>query len=112
MNPSEATRRAAPAVATRDADGAARLGPIRVLVLEDDSDLTNVLFLALDPSDGFEVQIVADVASCLDRLRGDPDGEAAPRFDVLLLDFMLRAGELGTDVLRAAMAPGSSLHLP
>lgn len=111
MKPIEASRWAAPAVATREAVSPTGPGPIRVLILEDDPDLIDALMLALGPSYGFEVQIVAEVAGCLDRLRGG-DGEGTPRFDVLLLDFVLRAGHLGTEVLREALSAGTSLHLP
>lgn len=43
--------------------------PIRVLILEDDPDLAFALSLLLSLDDGFMVEVVYDVATCLERLR-------------------------------------------
>ncbi len=84
----------------------------RVLVLEDDTDIGETLALALSGEEGFAVEVVADVASCLDRLRARGENAAMPPFDVLLLDLILRGGHLGTEVLHAAEQPGAELRLP
>ena len=103
------------AIATRE-DG--EIMPIpgqpvsRVLILEDDSDIGAALALAVSGEEGFSVEVVADVASCLDRLRARGGNAVMPPFDVLLLDLILRGGHLGTEVLRAAAQPGAALRLP
>ena len=84
----------------------------RVLILEDDLDIQEALALALSGEEGFSVELVADVASCLDRLRASDENSGTPPFDVLLLDLILRSGHLGTEVLHAAAQPGAKLRLP
>jgi DNA-binding response OmpR family regulator len=79
--------------------------PIRVLILEDDVDTTVALSLVLSLDDGFAVDIVHDGNACLERLRRHADwgetGETYP-YDVLLLDVLLGAGQVGTQVLETA----------
>jgi len=87
-------------------------GLLRVLILEDDPDIRETLSLLLCSEDGFATEAVKDVASCLARLRAcDANGEPTS-FDVLVLDFILRGGHLGTEVLREAAKPGAQLRLP
>lgn len=85
---------------------------VRVLILEDDLDLRETLALILSRDTGFSVEVVADVVSCLERLRASDGNESALHFDVLLLDLVLRGGHLGTEVLREAATPGARLSLP
>jgi CheY-like chemotaxis protein len=85
---------------------------VRVLILEDDLDLRETLALILSSDTGFSVEVVADVESCLERLRASDENELALQFDVLLLDLVLRGGHLGTEVLREAATPGARLSLP
>lgn len=88
--------------------------PIRVLILEDDIDTGIALSLVLSLDDGFAADIVHDVATCLERLwasRSLSDGNQSHPYDVLLLDVVLQAGHLGTEVL-AATAIGPQLSLP
>lgn len=105
---------ALPATAKRQPAGrvpAVALRPIRVLVLEDDPETSELLTLVLSPEEGFEVVGARDVRGCMERLRARGPAEDARPFDVLLLDVILRGGHLGTEVLAAAQAdPG--LHLP
>jgi two-component system OmpR family response regulator len=77
---------------------------IRVLVLEDDPDLSEVLATLLNLEGGFAMDICADVAGCLQHLRAaSRPGKAAP-YDVLLLDLHLPGGRSGTEVFEAAGA--------
>ena len=85
---------------------------VRVLILEDDPDIQEILTLALSSDEGFMVEVVADVAGCLERLYARGENADTPPFDVLLLDLVLRGGHLGTEVLRAATQTGTDLRLP
>jgi CheY-like chemotaxis protein len=91
--------------------------PIRVLILEDDPDMAETLSLILSLDEGFVVEIVHDVATCLERLQASTaltdllDRDHAHAFDVLLLDMLLGAGHVGTEVL-AATADAPHLELP
>lgn len=85
---------------------------VRVLILEDDPDIRETLALVLSAEDGFTVDVVADVVSCLERLRANNENADATSFDVLLLDLVLRGGHLGTEVFHAAAQPGAELRLP
>jgi CheY-like chemotaxis protein len=91
--------------------------PIRVLILEDDPETAETLSLILSLDEGFVVEIVHDVATCLERLQADitltdlSDRGHVHTFDVLLLDMLLRAGHVGTEVL-AATADAPYLELP
>ncbi|MGZ3581467.1 MAG: response regulator [Ktedonobacterales bacterium] len=85
---------------------------VRVLILEDDPDIREILALVLSSDDGFAVEVVSDVARCLERLRASAENAAIPPFDVLLLDLVLRGGHLGLEVLREAATPGAQLRLP
>ena len=84
--------------------------PIRVLILEDDPDIAESLSLVLSLDEGFVVEIVHDVATCLERLQASTaltalsDKGHPHTFDVLLLDMLLGAGHVGTEVLGAAVA--------
>ncbi len=84
---------------------------IRVLVLEDDTDLRDVLATLLGMEEGFQMEACKDVDGCLRLLRaaGQPGGD--PPFDALLLDLHLPGGRSGTEVLEAARAD-TALHLP
>lgn len=84
---------------------------LRVLVVEDDPDIREILSLVLS-SEGFIVEVVADVVSCIEQLHATYENEMVLPFDVLLLDLVLQGGHLGTEVLRAAAAPGAQLRLP
>jgi len=87
---------------------------IRVLILEDDPDMAESLSLVLSLDEGFAVEIVHDVATCLERLQASTALSARSDmgqghlhvhpFDVLLLDLLLGAGHVGTEVLGAAAA--------
>ncbi|HEU4783122.1 MAG TPA: response regulator [Ktedonobacterales bacterium] len=83
---------------------------IRVLILEDDPDIAESLSLVLSLDEGFAVEIVHDVATCLERLQASTaltalsDKGHQHTFDVLLLDMLLGAGHVGTEVLAAAVA--------
>ena len=85
---------------------------VQVLVLEDDPDIRETLLLVLSSDSGFTVEVVADVVSCLERLRVSDENAATPAFDVLLLDLVLRGGYLGTEVFHAAAQPWSAVRLP
>jgi DNA-binding response OmpR family regulator len=78
--------------------------PIRVLILEDDPDTEVALSQILTLEDGLAVDIVHDVATCLERVRTSTAvsdrGQAHP-YDVLLLDVVLKRGHLGTEVVAA-----------
>jgi DNA-binding response OmpR family regulator len=78
--------------------------PLRVLVLDDDEDMREVLTLLLCPDEGFVAEACADVASCMERLRAAvaPGGEGP--FDVLLMDVLLLNGHSGMDLIEAARA--------
>jgi len=90
--------------------------PIRVLIPEDDPDMAESLSLVLSLDESFAVEIVHDVATCLERLQASTDLTSltsltalsdrghAHTFDVLLLDMLLGAGQVGTEVLGAAVA--------
>ena len=81
-----------------------KLRPIRVLILEDDLDTSEALALVLSINEGFETEVVHDVATCLKRLEESttrPERDQSHIFDVLLLDMVLDAGHLGTEVLKA-----------
>ena len=116
---------------------------IRVLILEDDPDMAESLSLVLSLDEGFVVEIVQDVATCLERLQvsaslstslsaslsaslsttlsaslstalsaqADRSHIHLHPFDVLLLDLLLGAGHVGTEVL-AATADAPHLELP
>lgn len=85
---------------------------VRVLILEDDLEIRELLALVLSSDTGFTVEVVADVVSCLERLRASNENESALQFDVLVLDLVLRGGHLGTEVLREAAMPGAHVRLP
>lgn len=85
---------------------------VHVLILEDDLDIRELLPLVLSGDTGFSVEVVADVASCLERLRARDENASDLHFDVLVLDLVLRGGHLGTEVLREAATPGAQLRLP
>src|SRR5690242_1032684 len=79
-------------------------GPIRVLILEDVLDISEALSLVLSLDEGFEIEDVHDVATCLERLEesaAGPDSDQSRTFDVLLLDILLGSGSWGTEVLKA-----------
>ncbi len=84
--------------------------PIRVLILEDHPDMAESLPLVLSLDEGFAVEIVHDVATCLERLQASTaltalsDKGHLHAFDVLLIDMLLGAGHVGTEVLGAAVA--------
>ncbi len=80
--------------------------PIRVLVLEDDLDTIEAFSLVLSLDEGFEAEVVHDAATCLERVWASTaiqDGGQSHPYDVLLLDMVLEAGHLGTEVLRATL---------
>ncbi len=85
---------------------------VRVLILEDDLDIQEVLAQVLSGDSGFTVEIVPDVVSCLERLRASDKDESALQFDVLVLDLVLQGGHLGLEVLREAATPRAQLRLP
>lgn len=98
------------AVATRGVGEVMRTGDqraVRVLILEDDPDIRETLALLLSTDDGFKVEVVVDVVSCLEWLRTGDENADTPPFDVLLLDRVPRGGHLGTEVLRAVAQPGA-----
>lgn len=86
-------------------DGEPRL--IRVLILEDDPDTAEALALVLSLDEGFVVDIVGDVHTCIEHIQASSalvdSGQSHP-FDVLLLDMLLRTGHKGTEVIDAAAA--------
>ena len=84
---------------------------VRVL-LGDDLEIREVLAMALSSDIGFTVEAVADVMSCLERLRASDENSGTPPFDVLLLDLVLHGGHLGTEVFQAATQPGAKARLP
>ena len=83
---------------------------IRVLILEDGPDIAESLSLVLSLDESFVVEIVHDVATCLERLQASTvltdlsDTGHLHAFDVSLLDMLLGAGHVGTEVLGAAVA--------
>jgi DNA-binding response OmpR family regulator len=80
--------------------------PIRVLLLEDDLDTIEALSPVLSLDEGFEAEVVHEVATCLERIRVStaiPDGGQSHPYDVLLVDILLQDGHLGTEVLETAM---------
>ena len=83
---------------------------IRVLVLEDDPDLSEVLATLLNLEGDFAMDPCADVASCLQLLRAASRRGGAVPYDVLLLDLHLPGDRSGAEVLEAAGAdPGLCL---
>ncbi|MEJ7694202.1 response regulator [Daejeonella sp.] len=75
----------------------------RVLVVDDNEDILNVISIVLD-MEGFEVK-------CCDSGRGIADTISAFAPDVILLDIML--GDLdGRDVCRALKSDPKSGHIP
>lgn len=84
---------------------------LRVLVVEDDPDIREILSLVLS-SEGFIVEVVADVVSCIEQLHATYENEMVLPFDVLLLDLVLQGGHLGTEVLRPAAAPRAVAPAP
>lgn len=86
--------------------------PIQILILEDDLDTGEMLELVLGSDGGFEVEIVHDVAGCLERLRASTNNEDVAPFEALLLDLVLCGGRRGTEILREAARPGTQLRLP
>jgi DNA-binding response OmpR family regulator len=75
----------------------------RVLVVEDDADLCEVMVTALS-SDGHSVIAAADGHAALDAL-------AAERFDLVLLDLALGPGPDGVEVCRRLRAAGGDAHV-
>ncbi len=89
--------------------------PMRVLILEGDSDTEVALSLVLSLDDGFAADVVHDVAACLECVRtstATSDGGQTHPNDLLLLDVVLAGGHSGTEVLAAATAVDSQLNLP
>jgi CheY-like chemotaxis protein len=84
---------------------------IRVLVLEDDADLKEVLATLLDMEGGFEMDACSDVCGCLRLLRAASQPDGQPPYGVLLLDLRLPGGNSGAEVLEAADAD-PQLQLP
>ena len=75
--------------------------PARILLVEDDDGVRNATRMLLK-SEGWQVIAVASLAEALEHVRQDP------RVDLLLTDYHLSDGELGTDVIaqvREAVAP-------
>ncbi len=83
---------------------------ISVLLLEDDSDLSDVLSALLNTEDGFAMAACADVDECLRMLRAASQ-TGSQSYDVLLLDLRLARGRSGAEILQAASAD-STLRLP
>ena len=93
---------------------------IRVLIMEDDPESQEFFSLLLTPEEGFQMQYVSEVATCLERLRATSAWSDSPSstdqlrqlpFDVLLLNVRLHGRHRGTEVFAAAQKdPG--LHLP
>ena len=96
--------------------------PICVLIWEDDLEMAETFSLVLSLDEDFVVEIVHDVATCLERLRA---GTALPArsdqdqghihvhpFDVLLLDLLLRAGHVSEVLAAAAAAAVPQLDMP
>jgi DNA-binding response OmpR family regulator len=76
----------------------------RVLVVEDDADLSDVMAGAL-ASDGHQVAVALNGDAALDQL-------AARRFDLVLLDLSLGPGGLdGVEVCRRLRAGGDDTHI-
>jgi DNA-binding response OmpR family regulator len=75
----------------------------RVLVVEDDADLCEVMVGAL-VADGHQVVSAADGRSALDAL-------AATSFDLILLDLSLGPGPDGVEVCRRLRAAGDDAHV-
>jgi CheY-like chemotaxis protein len=97
-----------------DLHAAGELLPIRVLILEDDPDTALALSLVLSLDGAFAADVVHNVATCLERVRASTamaNGGQPHPYDVLLLDVVLEAGHLGTEVLAAA-AVDPQLDLP
>ena len=73
--------------------------PIRALILEDDPDTGIAFALVLSLDDSFAADIVAwNACERAQRCRT----RSGPLYDVLLLDVVLEASHLGTEVLAAA----------
>jgi len=83
------------------ADGTPLAG--RVLVVEDDADLCEVMVGAL-VSDGHSVVAAADGHAALDALAAEP-------FDLVLLDLALGPGPDGVEVCRRLRAAGDGAHV-
>src|SRR5919198_349157 len=75
----------------------------RVLVVEDDADVREVMADAL-AADGHEVVVASDGRAALDELAGRP-------FDLVLLDVALGPGPDGVDVCRRLRAAGDDAHV-
>jgi DNA-binding response OmpR family regulator len=75
----------------------------RVLVVEDDADVREVMADAL-ASDGHDVVVAADGRAALDELAGQP-------FDLVLLDIALGPGPDGVEVCRRLRAAGDDAHV-
>jgi CheY-like chemotaxis protein len=85
--------------------------PLRVLVVENALVSRAALSLVLRLDEGFEAEVVYDACSCLECLRASAERADTPAFDVLLLEVLQGAGQLGTEVLAAAQAD-PDLDLP
>jgi DNA-binding response OmpR family regulator len=75
----------------------------RVLVVEDDADVREVMADAL-ASDGHDVVVAVDGRAALDELAGQ-------RFDLVLLDIALGPGPDGVEVCRRLRAAGDDAHV-
>jgi DNA-binding response OmpR family regulator len=75
----------------------------RVLVVEDDADVREVMADAL-ASDGHDVVVAIDGRSALDELAGQP-------FDLILLDIALGPGPDGVEVCRRLRSAGDDAHV-
>jgi DNA-binding response OmpR family regulator len=75
----------------------------RVLVVEDDADVREVMADAL-ASDGHDVVVATDGRAALDELAGQP-------FDLILLDIALGPGPDGVEVCRRLRAAGDDAHV-
>lgn len=77
--------------------------PTKVLVVEDDKDIANLVIHYLD-AEGFEVTVVADGVTALKRLSSVP-------FDLVILDLML-PGLGGLEVCKRLRADRKTAELP
>jgi DNA-binding response OmpR family regulator len=75
----------------------------RVLVVEDDADVREVMADAL-AADGHDVIVAADGRAALDELAGR-------RFDLILLDIALGPGPDGVEVCRRLRSAGDDAHV-
>ena len=118
----------APALSCHICADAARLesttSTCNVLILEDDPATQEVFSLLLAPEEGFQVDCVSEVSTCLEYLRAtsawSDSGSASensterlpqPPFDVVLLDVRPQGRHRGTEVFAAAQRD-PELHLP